>query len=683
MQIKISIFILSIIFNTLCKAQIDSFPKLRQGNYTFKINERFLKDEYILLDSLNKETENWLYAEKLYLKKYKSKLKHQTTYENIKSLNYYVNSSYTILGKYFFKIFYNDNGQGIYKSNHISEADLLIDSRDISENKDKVPLFRSMSVSGDMNYLAYTYSINGSEHLNLKIFNLSNKKYLKENLSELDWKDIQWFKNGFFYSKFDSTSVYYHQLNTDPIKDTIVVANNKNKSISQEYFVLNNEKYFLLKVINLATKQTSAYVANLSEGNFQYIPLIIKNDEKIDFIEAYDSLIYYTASAGEYKNNLYYINPRKPKTWHLVLPQQENELLSTVKIINHHIIAAYKKGPKEILRVYEMEGGLISAIEMPIGFSISNIQGVKDANSFYFDLISFCLPALTYEYNFKKNTYSSIEGVYINFESDKYEMISSEAIAYDGVKIPILIAKSKATNLENAPTLLECYGGYGINFENNFRADLLEFMNKGGVYVRAYIRGGGELGEAWHKAGSGIYKSNTYNDLIYCAKYLIQSKYTTANKLAVRGGSHGGLVVGVAITQNPELFKAAICEAAPLNIVGLLNQKKSIYQNNEYGNPNDTLELDKLIQYNPYYNIQPKVNYPSMLIYASDHDERVPWSNSAKFVAKLQNRPVQTNPIVFLLEENAGHFGAEKSYESLIKNHAFQNRFLYRELGMD
>jgi prolyl oligopeptidase len=663
-------------------AQNNSNPILRKSNYTYKINNKTLKDEYIFLDTNSSETNQWLKLQELNLKQYKSKLNNQLTYENIRSLNHYLNSSYTILGKYFFKIFYNDNGQGIYKSNTFNHADLLVDSKDIIDSKDKVALFRSLNISGDMNYLAYTYSINGSDHLKLKILNLATNRHLKENLENLDWQDVQWFKNGFFYSKCNSTSIYYHSLNTDPIKDSMVVPNNNTKSIQQEFLVLNNEKYLILRVENLKTKQTSIYFSDLSKGNFQFAPLIIKNENKIDFIESPDSLIYFTASIGGYKNNLFYINPMKPKTWHMVIQNQDNELLSCVKILSKRIIASFKNGPKEMLRVYDDAGNLLSNIEMPIGYSISNIQGIKNAKSFYFDLISICLPALTYEYNFTSNKYSTVEGVYINYDSEKYEMIASQAISHDGAIVPLLIAKSKATKFENAPTLLESYGGYGINFENHFSADLLDFMDKGGVYVRAYIRGGGELGEEWHKQGSGINKSNTYKDFIYCAKHLIKNNHTTPSKLAIRGGSHGGLVIGVAITQNPELFKAAICTAAPLNIVGLLKRTQSYFQNNEYGNLNDSLELDSLIKYDPYFNIKADINYPSMFIYASDHDERVPWTNSAKFVAKLQNRPNQSNPIIFILEEDAGHFGAEKSYEKVLKNDALQNRFLYQELGM-
>ncbi|HRG58095.1 MAG TPA: prolyl oligopeptidase family serine peptidase [Bacteroidia bacterium] len=681
MKPLIAIFLISI--TNFCLAQNNDLIKLQKSNFSYQLNNKKLIDEYANLDTASNERQLWLNAQQNNLKKYKAKLNNQNTYDKITDLNFYINSSYTILGKYFFKVFYNDNGQGIYKSNHISHADLLVNGKDIISNINQTVLFRALSISGNMNYLGYSYSINGSDHLNIKIFNLKSNSHLKDKLTDIDWKEIQWYKDGFFYSKFDSTSVYYHQLNTNSSEDSIVIPSNKSMSMEQEFMVLNNERYLILKVNNLKTKQTSTYFTELNNGNFQFKPLIIKNENKIDFITASDSLIYFTASYGEYKNNLFYIHPANPKNWHLLIKQEANELLNSVKILSNRIIASFKNGPKENLKVYDLKGNLLANIELPIGYSISNIQGIENANNFYFDLISFCLPALTYEYNITKNKYEALEGVYVNFDSEKYELISSHAVSFDGTQIPLLIAKSKSIKFQNAPTLLESYGGYGINFENHFRADLLDFMDKGGVYVRAYIRGGGEQGEDWHKEGSGIKKSNTYNDFISCAKHLIKNKNTSPSKLAVRGGSHGGLVVGVAITQSPELFKAAICTAAPLNIVGLLHQKKSFFQFNEYGNINDSFELDSLIKYDPYFNIKPNINYPSMFIYASDHDERVPWTNSAKFVAKLQNRQNQTNPILFLLEKDAGHFGAEKSYEKVIMNYSFQNRFLYEELGMD
>jgi prolyl oligopeptidase len=255
--------------------------------------------------------------------------------------------------------------------------------------------------------------------------------------------------------------------------------------------------------------------------------------------------------------------------------------------------------------------------------------------------------------------------------------------AKDGKKIPVLLCKKKTTQLLDAPTLLESYGGYGISFENNFDFTLVDFIEKGGLYVRAYIRGGGELGEEWHQDGSGINKSNTFNDFISVAKYLVENKYTNSSKLAIKGGSHGGLVAAVAYTKQPKLFKAAICSAAPFDIVGLLADKNSKFQFNEYGDLSNVNELDSLIKYNPYYSLEDSVNYPSLFVYAPQKDERVPFANQAKFVAALQNRKSQKKPILLYLEKDAGHFGAVNTYEDAMKKLIVKSKFLYKELGME
>jgi prolyl oligopeptidase len=672
-----------LIYHTFTYGQKIAFPQLKKGNYSFKLNNKLIADEYSALDTNSTQTLKWLYEQQKYYKEYKSKLNNFSTFDNIKDFSTYSNSSYQILGKYFFKIFYNKNGIGIYKSTHINQSELLIDNPNIVDKNEDVALIRSLSLSNDNSKLAYTYSVKGTEHLKLKIFDINKLTHLSEKLNNISWNEIQWYNDGFFYNNLDSSEIKYHKLNTNPINDSTFVTKNQNPDIQNQFFVLNNQHYFILKMINHKTHLTNVYCYDFNLSKPFFSPLIIKNENNITLIDAYDSLIFFTASTGEYNNNLYAINPKKSNQWKLILQNEPNELLTEVKIIENYIIASFKKGPQEILKVHDIKGNLLALTETPIGFSIANIQYVKQSKSFYFDLISFILPAITYEYNLKKKSFNIVEGIYISFDSKKYEMISETVNTDYGVNIPILIAKSKSTNLKNAPLLMESYGGYGINFENHFRADIIDFINKGGVYVRAYIRGGGELGEAWHKDGAGIKKSNTFMDFVACAKYLIKNEYTNPNKFAIRGGSHGGLVIGVAITQYPELFKAAICTVAPLDIVGLLKTEKSAFQNAEYGNPNNPAELDSLIKYNPYYNIKNNINYPSTFIYTAQNDERVPWNNSAKFAAKLQNNPQQINPVVFYVEENAGHFGAEKSFEDYIKEKAFQNRFIYQELDMN
>jgi prolyl oligopeptidase len=330
-----------------------------------------------------------------------------------------------------------------------------------------------------------------------------------------------------------------------------------------------------------------------------------------------------------------------------------------------------------------LSGELASGINLPLGYSISNIQGFRDAESFYFDLGSILYPYITYEYNYKKEKYAAVANILVNFDFKNIEYNYKEIEAKDSKKIPIIICKKKETVLSGSPTLLESYGGYGISYENEFSSPIVDFIERGGVYVRAYIRGGGELGEDWHKQGSGINKSNTFNDFISVAKFLVDSGYTNPNKLAIKGGSHGGLVVGVAYSLEPKLFKAAICNAAPLDILNLLLKTKSIFQNNEYGDFRNQNELDSLVKYNPYYNIKDSINYPSLFIYASENDERVPFINQAKFAALMQNRERQKNPILFFLEKNAGHYGAENTYEEAMDKHILESKFLYKELGME
>lgn len=659
------------------------FPILEKSNKLLSFGDKTYVDNFSILDSTCEQTDRWVEEQEAYFNNYSKNSKRIYNYPELKNTSTFINFNYTLLGKYFFRVMYNSDGQSIYKSNKPSsvEATPIVNNKDISSGKGNYAVFRKMNVSRNSDYLAYKYSINGSDTLFLGVFDLKKNKILNDKIERVGWDEILWYKNGFFYSKLDSNNVFYHKLNTAPENDSLVVPAIIDKEISTDVLLINDERYLLLLKKNLKTKLSSVFFIDLNSSNKNFMPLIIKNQGVITFIDCKDSLIYFSLNSGQNKNKLFFVNPQNIKEWHLLI-DPKNELLEEVRIFDNKIIASFKKGPISNLKIYSKEGELLEIIEMPLGYTITKIQGRDNLKSFYFNLSSFFCPDVTYEYFWKSKKYITVEDVSVTYDFSKMELIYEEIEIEDNKKIPILIAKQKDTKLSNAPTLLESYGGYGIKFENYFEPGIVQFLEYGGVYVRAYIRGGGELGEEWHKEGSGINKSNTYLDFIRSAKYLIYKNYTSPNKLAIRGASHGGLVVGVAITKNPELFKAAICKAAPLDIVTLIEERNSLFQFNEYGNINDKNELDSILKYNPYFNLKENINYPSLFVYASELDERVPWSNSAKFVALLQNRKCQKNPVLFFLERDAGHYGAEKTFSLVIKREATENLFLFKELDM-
>lgn len=678
---KLLIVLLFLSFN-LCYSQEIAFPKFQKKDSTYTLGNKLINDEFFELEHTNEISKKWLKEQETFFKKYMNQT--PSIRERFNKINSFESKNFLLLGDRYYSVMYGSDGLGIYCKKSLSKSVTpIITNDDIVLEKGKFANIRTMQVSANNEYLAYSYATNGSEQLKIKVFDLKENKHLPEVLDTISSDEVQWYKDGFFYKKENSQKIFYHQLFTNQEKDSIIFSSKKVKSAVFNFKVVNNQNYLIVTQNNLATKLQNVYYLNLKSSEKIFLPLIIKHQGDIDFIDANDTLIYFTCKKDNSTNCLFFIKPSNPKTWNLAIPVQENELLSLVKIFNSHIVASYKKGPNSLLRIFNLSGELASGINLPLGYSISNIQGFRDAESFYFDLGSILYPYITYEYNYKKEKYAAVANILVNFDFKNIEYNYKEIEAKDSKKIPIIICKKKETVLSGSPTLLESYGGYGISYENEFSSPIVDFIERGGVYVRAYIRGGGELGEDWHKQGSGINKSNTFNDFISVAKFLVDSGYTNPNKLAIKGGSHGGLVVGVAYSLEPKLFKAAICNAAPLDILNLLLKTKSIFQNNEYGDFRNQNELDSLVKYNPYYNIKDSINYPSLFIYASENDERVPFINQAKFAALMQNRERQKNPILFFLEKNAGHYGAENTYEEAMDKHILESKFLYKELGMD
>lgn len=677
---KILLFIC--IVSNLVIAQQNIFPPLQKRNDTLKIGNKIFIDEYAVLNTKNPASLSWLEAQDNYFADYEKNLSSYDAYFNLIEINKTKTNRSLFLGEHFFRIYYNQSGEGIYRlRSKDAPIELIIDNNDIITQKNKFANFRSLKVSANSDYLAYTFSINGSEVLGLKVYDLRKDKHLPDLVKDIISEDIQWYKDGFFYTDVDSNEVFYHKLNTAQSSDSIIIPAAKHKSSSNKLYVMNNERYLIMKSYSYKTKQTNIYQSTLTQAGIQYSPLILKQEAELNLIEADDTLIYFTTRKKNIGQCLFSIHPQNTNQWKLIIEPASNELLKEIKILNKNIVAVFAKGPYEHLKIFDLAGNLLSVIELPLGISIDEIQAPSKGSNFYFNLESINLPPLTYVYNLKNNTYEPLNKIQINHAANKIESIYEEAVAHDGKKIPILITKLVNVKLEQAPTLLESYGGYGISMNNGFDAEKIEFIEHGGVYVKAYIRGGGELGEEWHLAGSGVNKSKTYLDFISTAKYLINKSYTSSNKLAITGTSHGGLVVGVAYTQHPELFKAVIINAAPLDIISFLQSHNSLFSYSEFGNLNVNNELDSIIKYNPYYNIKKEYNYPSILICAAQNDQRVSFTNSGKFVAKLQNRKSQFNPVLFLLEKDAGHFGNEKKYDDVYKKKALFNRFLYKELN--
>lgn len=374
------------------------------------------------------------------------------------------------------------------------------------------------------------------------------------------------------------------------------------------------------------------------------------------------------------------------ENWTDLYPEQET-VLESYAITPKHLIIQDKKDVVSRIKLYDLKGNFIKNIALPEVGNVASVSYNRDVNAVFVGMTSFTTPYKLYKLNPNDLEKDDLKWELFYEQEAAIDMSNIEAkiefyTSKDGTKVPIFIVHRKDLKLDgNNPTLLYGYGGFNIGMSPSFIGSRAMFVNRGGVYAVACLRGGDEYGEQWHQDGMMFKKQNTFDDCIAAAEYLISEKYTNTEKLAVQGGSNGGLLVGAVITQRPDLFKAAICAVPLLDMVRFHKFLIARYWIPEYGDPDKKDEFQNILQYSPYHNVRVGVNVPTTLVTAGENDTRVDPLHAKKFVAILQNNIGQKNPIMLYMDFDSGH-GSGQSTEKTINNLEFQMRFIMRELGM-
>jgi len=526
----------------------------------------------------------------------------------------------------------------------------------------------------------------------VRFYDLNLKKEIKDSLINIKFSKISWNKElGVFYkqninqSKFtkDSTfKLYYHRLNTPQKDDELIYDGNKNNS-KFTYFTTKN--YLFLLESNSDKTSTTFYYADLNKGTFELKKFYENNDDSFELINYFNGRIYYSTNKfnwGEIRS--FAINNKEDDKQ--LIPQYYNHLLTKTHFTEEYLICKYRTNEKTYLSVYDYDGKFIRKIESPYASNINLIDFDEKSNDIYFVINSYTIPAKTFKVNI--NNSNEPEPVYTIFNKPKpttfpLDHFITKCITYknrENIDIPITIIYKKGIELNgNHPCLLEAYGGFGSISSPKYDNGLLHFIDKGGVYAFAEIRGGGEKGKEWHKKGSGINKINCLNDFIDASEYLIKEKYTNPQKLAISGASHGGLVVGYAITERPDLYKLAMPKVGVYDMVNKFDQTVGVYQYEEYGNPTIEQEFNAILKYSPLHKIKQDINYPKTVIFTADNDDRVPPFQSYKFTAALQNRAAQKNTILLYVSKDLGHYGGN-TYEKRLDEKAIFYDILIKTL---
>lgn len=670
------------------------FPIAKKMPVTVQKHAISFVDDYPWLENaFSAETSQWVESQNsvtdnhyaMIKKKYSSKSKIEE-YDHLSTNGMPYKS-----GKYYYSQYLRDKDKQpslYYRKDLDDEPQELVNPYRIYKNNNAVLSGRYPSKSSK--YLAFKMSLDGSDRQEIRFCNIDKVTILDDVVKNVKFSTIAWNEDkGVFYKKngnkniFEKDSTYqlfYHKIGTGQESDKLLFDSSQAQS---DFSFLTNENKLVIIETNKEKTARNFYVALLENEDFK-LEKVIENDKSAhDILHYSKDRVFYSSTKsdwGEIRSfNIY--NKEDEKA---VIPQIYNHLLTKTHFYQDYIIGEYRTDGRNYMIVYDSNGKFVRKFDVPHNMDFNIRYFDKDAKDLYVTFYSYTISYL----NYKLNLETGKTGIYLNqyieskpslFTFDHFETKIINYKSRDDKNIPITIIHKKGLTLDgNNPTLLKAYGGFGVVSGPSYDTGLLYFLEKGGVFAYAEIRGGGEKGKKWHKDGMGLKKMNTFNDFIDAADFLIKEKYTNPQKLAITGGSQGGLLVGVAMTQRPELFKVAIPEVGVFDMAKFNDYTIGRFHHNEYGNPEIEEEFNAMMLYSPFHNIKEGVNYPITLIITSENDDRVPPIHSYKFAAKLQNRASQKNPVFLKTQRNSGHYGKVSNYkESLGEKAEFYNFLLY------
>jgi len=632
-----------------------------------------------LEDDNSEETKAWVKAQNevtfSYLKKipFRNKIKERMekiwNYEKISAP--FKEGDYT----YFYKNDGLQNQSVLYRKDANGKQEVFLDPNTFS--KDGTTSLGGINFSKDGSLVGYSISEGGSDWRKVIVMNAVSKEIIGDTLVDVKFSGISWYKNeGFYYSSYDKPKgselsaktdqhkLYFHKLNTTQKEDKVIFGQNEKRRYVGGY-VTDDENYLVISAA-VATNGNELYIKDLSKNGpiVNIVNTFDFNNEVIDNVgtKFYLSTDYKATNKRVATFDL--SNPRM-ENWVDFIPETENVL--SVSTGGGYIFADYIKDAVSFIKQYDYDGKLVRDIKLPGIGSAGGFGGKKEDTTLYYSFTNYTTPGTIYSYDPKTGVSTVYEKPKVDFKSEDYESKQVFYTSKDGTKIPMLITYKKGTALNGKnPTILYGYGGFNISLTPSFSIANAVWMENGGVYAVANLRGGGEYGKKWHDAGTQLKKQNVFDDFIAAAEYLIKEKYTSSDYLAIRGGSNGGLLVGATMTQRPDLMKVALPAVGVMDMLRYHTFTAGAGWAYDYGTAEDSKEMfDYLKGYSPVHNVKANTKYPATLVTTGDHDDRVVPAHSFKFAAELQAKQTGTNPTLIRIDVNAGH-GAGKSTEAII-----------------
>ena len=598
-------------------------------------------------------------------------------------------------GKYYF--YKNDGLQNqsvLYVQDALnSEARVFLDPNKLSD--DGTVALTSLSFSNNGKYAAYTISRSGSDWREIYVMDVATGSLLDDHITWAKFTDAAWQGDGFYYSAYDAPSkgkefsnvnehhkIYYHKLGEPQQNDRLVY---ENKAYPKRFYTaqVSEDERVLFIYESGEGRGNALFMQDLTQKSAPVVQLASDFDYQYTPIEVIGNRIYFFTNYQAAKNKIMAAELQSPElaNWKEVVPEKE-QVLSDVRVIGGKLFLTYDKDASNHAYVYDLQGKELQEIELPSLGSVS-FNGDKDDEECFFSFTSFTIPGATYKYDVQKNSYELFRAPKVKFHSDDFVTEQVFFTSKDGAKIPMFLTYQEGLKKNGKnPVFLYGYGGFNISLYPSFSINRIPFLENGGIYVQVNLRGGSEYGEDWHVAGTKMQKQNVFNDFIAAAEYLIDNKYTNPQKIAIVGGSNGGLLVGACMTQRPDLFRVAIPQVGVMDM--LRYHKFTIGWNwaSDYGTSEDSKEMFEYLKgYSPLHNLKKGTKYPATLVTTADHDDRVVPAHSFKFAATLQACNEGSNPTLIRIDSKAGH-GAGKPMSKILEEQADVYGFIMYNLNM-
>jgi len=687
------------------RAEKMNYPNTTKGNVVDDLHGTKVADPYRWLEDdarTSKEVAAWVEAQNkitfAYLDKIPERGKIRTRLTELWNYERFSSPS-KVAGKYYFSK--NDGLQNqavLYEVDRLDAAPKMILDPN-AWSADGTVALAGLSFSEDGRYLAYAQAAAGSDWSEWLIRDLSTGKDLPERIKWTKFSGASWTKDGkgFFYSRFDAPAegqqfqalnknqkVYYHRAGSAQADDVLVYERPDQPEYGFNAGVTEDGRYLILTVWKGTDNRYLVYYKDLTEPYGVPVELIGTWENEYSFLGNDGTLFYFQTDLAAPRRRIIGIDIREPAKRREIVPQAAWTLEST-GIVGNTFIASYLKDAVTYVRIFRMDGTHLRDVTLPGIGSADGFGGLREDTETFYSFSSYNLPPALYRYDLLTGQSEIWKQAKVAFNPADYEVKQVFFESKDNTRVPMFIAHRKGMKLDGArPTLLYGYGGFNISLTPSFSVSRLAWMEMGGVMAVANLRGGGEYGEEWHQGGVKAHKQNVFDDFIAAAEWLIANKYTKSEKLAIQGGSNGGLLVGAVMAQRPELFGATLPAVGVMDMLRFHKFTAGRYWVDDYGSADDAEEFKALYAYSPYHNLRKGKNYPATLITTADTDDRVVPGHSFKFAAALQEAGAGgEKPLLIRIETKAGHGGGKptaKQIEELSDEYAFLVRTLEMKL---